>query len=664
MNPSAPSENPSHGEFFASAEDLADRFVRESIQNSLDAPANFAEQPVRIRFSFNSGDRKLSPEITKLYLNGLEPHLRASYESLEIDFNEDEEEINSNDEDILNRIMNLFSKPMNSLVVEDFGTTGLTGSIMSNGPSEKGNNFWGFFRSIGISTKSEDDAGSWGLGKWVFSDASQINSIIGATITSDNLSPLVMGQAMLVTHMRKINGEDDRYPPYGWFAAYSSDIDGEWLPLPVGILGKTDSQEEKEFIRRLFEDFNLERKKEPGLSIIIPFPKVELTSDSIAQATVVQYFLPIIKKQLIVEIVDYNGEMRIIDAESIVSEAEKINLYQDEEKSAESILQLIDLALWSLELPSEEHIEIDAQKLSEDTFSSEELGKLSLRFESCERLGFSVNMNVAGRDSKTQRKMPKVKTGFKLYLQRDTALKVGQDYYTRGHLHISNMDNIKDHTARSLVIVDEKTELGHLLRDSEGPAHVSWNTNEAKLKKEWVSGPDRVREVRKTPGNIIRILTSTSKSAYEDYFADIFPSDITGNISNPQEGNGTDTDDVPDIPHSDSLILDSTIKNGFKFSCNDTEKAEELIGKKLNLIFAYDLEDGSKAKAFKNFKTAVDNGYPDFSLFSTLVILEGRNCTTSIISENKIQIEIHNIPFDFSVTGFDDRDIISEIVEL
>ena len=44
--------------------------------------------------------------------------------------------------------------------------------MTSPNPADNEHFYW-FFRNIGRSGKRDEDAGSWGLGKWVFPDASK-----------------------------------------------------------------------------------------------------------------------------------------------------------------------------------------------------------------------------------------------------------------------------------------------------------------------------------------------------------------------------------------------------------------------------------------------------------------------------------------------------------
>jgi len=660
MLPSALNENPVQGEFFTSTTNLADRFVRESIQNSLDAAVNLANQPVHVRFAFNRNSKGLPHQQAKCYLYNLDPHLKASHESLDFGTNEYEENNEHSDStsekveyEALEKAKMLLSSDMDSLVVEDFGTTGLEGSIYSNSPIEKDNDFWGFFRSVGISPKSKNEAGSWGLGKWVFSDASLINAVIGVTFRQDEPHPLLMGQAILKPHIIPEEGQDARYPAYGSFAVHSEYDDSTWFPLPVGEANPVAKSEDIAFIERALENFYLQRGNDPGLSVIVPFPKEELTPASIAKAVVIQYFLPIIKRQLVVTIADSDDSVRIIDDKSIDDEVSQIGNSDDKERTSESMMKLINLARWTLKEKDRNQIIMDVPKSGNNIFTATELEDLRTKFNDDTRLEFLLKTKVTKQKSKNQ----KHDTTFSLYIERDEILAEGQDYYIRGHLHIPDMDHLKKFKARSLVIVEGTSELGHLLRDSEEPAHTKWNPSAERLKNAWVAGPRKVHEVRNSASYILSALTQVSASNFENILADIFPSKIPTKGPTP-----------PSPPQSSSAILASRINNGFKIYSNPSSdnriKVLKLVNTKWHIAFAYDIERGSKSKALKRFEDSVKYGYPDFSLYIDINIQKQENCEIKILAENELEIEIIDVPFQLEIRGFDNRDVITEIFEL
>src|SRR5215210_8785846 len=107
MEPGEVHVDPVHDEFFK-AQDLADALVRESIQNSLDARATRSRSPVRVRFRFAAGPHALAAEAIREYFGGLEPHLHAVAKTIHTVLPREDEAV-----------------PY--LLIEDFGTRGLTG---------------------------------------------------------------------------------------------------------------------------------------------------------------------------------------------------------------------------------------------------------------------------------------------------------------------------------------------------------------------------------------------------------------------------------------------------------------------------------------------------------------------------------------------------------
>lgn len=116
-----------------------------------------------------------------------------------------------------------------------------------------------------------------------------------------------------------------------------------------------------------------------------------------------------------------------------------------------------------------------------------DLRELRARFERGLPLAFEFAINVQERGG------DRTPARFRLYLQQDEDL----DYFVRGHLSVSGMNHIKSYKARSQTLVNGESSLGHLLRDSEGPAHMLWNPGEQRLKNNRVNGYGRVQEVRR-----------------------------------------------------------------------------------------------------------------------------------------------------------------------
>jgi hypothetical protein len=238
--------------------ELVDALVRESLQNSLDAADSEA---VRVRFALSEpSETNRAKLITFLDLEQLKVRLSAcSIESDTIGFTQPK-----------------------LLVIEDFGTTGLTGSWNSM-DKEPFSDFW---RRMGKSHKSGKSLGRWGLGKLVFSSSSQARIFFGLTVRgAEPELPLLMGQAVLTTH--DLPGQ--RFDSHGFFC----NLGETGLQLPITDLGE---------VRNFADACGVTRTSESGLSIVIPYVLATITEERLVHAVLRNYFFPILLGRLVVEV--------------------------------------------------------------------------------------------------------------------------------------------------------------------------------------------------------------------------------------------------------------------------------------------------------------------------------------------------------------------------
>ena len=630
-------ENPVQGEFFTSSvAELPERLVREAIQNSMDAALPHGDKRVRIRFSF--GRHPLSRDHSRAYLTGIYKHLEACAPIGTLD---------------------LLNQPLTWLAIEDFDTKGLTGQVESIDTNGQGNNFWGFFRQIGISTKGENEGGSWGLGKWVFPDASQLNSFLAITRREGESRLLMMGLAVLKTHMLGT----DKYPAYGHFAAHSDLDDSIWLQLPV------DSSQQPGFVQQAISDFELERRNSSGLSVIVPWPKSDLTPNSITRAIITQYFLPIILGDLEIIIESADGGTRSITQDTIHNELRRLpdSEMGDGEHSKGSVGSLLRLAEWAVDVPSDRQIVIPLSGLGsaeQRAFEDFDFDQLREQFEHGERIAVRQRIPTT-RKVWSGRQRP-TESDFSIYLERDESLENGHDYFVRGHLQIPAMDHISRIRARALLMVDGKAEIAHLLRDSEGPAHTKWDPHAERLKQGWSGGYARVQAVRQAPLRLLRRLTERPVDRQMDALADLFPANVpaaTGKpVVNPGNGGGSGPAPLPP-PQAPSPVRLEPASGGFSLLPNN-QFPVSLQSTAWSVRFAYELARGSKNRAFAQFDSGVKDGCPDFSLADELKH-ESSGCRLEIAALNRLTVSIDSDDFRLTVTGFDlNRDVLVEVNQI
>ena len=194
--------DPANTEFFAQ-QDVADRLVRESGQNTIDAARE--GETARIVFSLTTAPATA----WRTYFESLWLHLEAQRELREMLPNRDE--------------------PIDCLLVEDFGTTGLTGPLEPTDRQaaeqfERNHRLFWFFKNVGRTSKTGEQLGSFGIGKTVFPYSSRINTFFGLTIrhsTTGDPSMVALGQAQLREH--RVDGLTKDLDPFGFFAWQDAD---------------------------------------------------------------------------------------------------------------------------------------------------------------------------------------------------------------------------------------------------------------------------------------------------------------------------------------------------------------------------------------------------------------------------------------------------------
>lgn len=149
--------------------DISETIIREAIQNSLDAAI---DDPCRVKVTVRWVDREsgLSPDFFESLFDGQSCHAKsAGIDVASLDFDNP-----------------------SALIIEDFGTRGLTGSV-----NEKDDeNFSDFWRRHGKAHKSGKSRGGWGNSKIECSavNGSQTNprKLIGSSLHESASEPLRM----------------------------------------------------------------------------------------------------------------------------------------------------------------------------------------------------------------------------------------------------------------------------------------------------------------------------------------------------------------------------------------------------------------------------------------------------------------------------------------
>ncbi len=598
--------DPVHDEFFK-MQDLADALVRESIQNSLDARRSRAS--VRVRFCFRTGAQALHADAAQQYFSGLREHLQSSAPRAD--------------------------EPVPYLLIEDFGTRGLTGDPAVDpelsGDSETRNDFYYFWRNVGRSKKGDDDRGRWGLGKSVFTVASRIRTIFGLTLREDRRA-LLLGQCVLKTHI--LDGR--RYNPYGFFATMRKK-----LPLPI---------EEPMLLDRFFDDFQLHRN-EPGLSIVVPYYRAdELSFERIIESVIRQYFYPLTCGMLSVSVED-GARQELVDAASIDDIARRF-------ARDAGIDRLIALTRWSAGAARQQPHFIaltneQTSAWSDDLLAPESVEAVRERFASGAPVAVQVPLYLRRKGSRT------IATWFHVFLQRDEGLRRLETHFIRSGITIPDVKIPArvDKPVRALVIIEHES-LSRYLGDAENPAHTDWSERADKLKSLYERHATPLRLVKHSAGFLASFLSRPPQGRVRDLLQDIFSIEQPGanaEASTPRvrvkktEGESGAEEGARGAARTDAVTI-SPVAGGFTIRGTSATP-----GRTLTAQLAYRARVGNPFRKHSAF---------DFDLRRDAFVIDADAAEVERRTSNELAIVPRAARFHISVRGFDvRRDLVVRVLE-
>ncbi len=245
----------------------SETFVREAIQNSLDARLDQAK-PVRVNFSFHSdgiGSRRP-------FLEQVIEHRKKAGLDVPPEWG------NGN---------------VRWLLVEDFNSKGLSGALTS-----RTSDFWNYWLNFGLSNKDGAGRGGRGIGRVTFLIASRLQSVIGYTRRVEDGSLAICGMTVL----RAQEDGDDLKSTHAYLA---QSINGNIYALHT-------SPEFQTRARSAFAFTGYEGQHQSGLGLAILYPHAELEADGILAASI-ENFAPAIMNRALVLTVDG----RVLDADTI-----------------------------------------------------------------------------------------------------------------------------------------------------------------------------------------------------------------------------------------------------------------------------------------------------------------------------------------------------------
>jgi hypothetical protein len=518
------------------------------------------------------------------------------------------------------------------LVLEDFGTTGLNGSWNdqnADGPNENWNAFW--FREGEGAKSLTGSNGRAGQGKITYYRISAPRAVFGYTIRNSDGKSLLMGRSAF----RKV------YPYNGTkFLKHSFWCTGQDQALPV-----LDDDE----IQAFKKAFQLERKDEHGLSLVIPMP-VDFEPKAAIQTIITEFYYPIACGNLEVRI----GGM-VIGQSNVDSVADHV-LPDEKAREIKSAFTKGFRKLICGTIKDEKSGMAPVQlkpgwdkspTIKEDSFPEGMLEKLRGAMENGDSISIRCPVTVRPKIGQP------VQTWFDVHLQIPEDMDRVEEAYIRRDLLIGSETHLASSAhlqkARGLTLIRDPA-LSAFLADAEEPTHLKWNGSRPRLAEDYSNPQATLRAVRNAAPRLLSVISNglvkMDVKALAKYFTK--PAEEgKKHASGGEKKGGKETKEVVAFP--------APVRKPFRIATgkdrvhvfpngNAAPKTEDLPMSCV-LELAYEGLDQDPFKAYDPF---------DFNLTdekSHAVIATGANVTERL--NNRIRFEVVNPEFSVEVQGFD-----------
>lgn len=623
LEPGGTTREPIHGEFFSvdAISNPATSLIREAFQNSLDASDK--KRPVRIRIYLSGDDAVLDTRNTGIMQGGLWKHIQAK------------------DSGINNASAPTSEFKMPFLIIEDFGTTGLTGSV--NAPfrprDDSKNHFYHFFRAEGQSDKGSAARGSWGIGKFVFYRSSRISTLFCYTVTEDTHDNYFMGKSILKSHYLKREQ----------VSCYQDGYFGKKDPLHKDMILPVD---DPEYISHIKKHFRIKRElDQPGLSVIIPWPDEDITEHAILMAVLKDYFYPVITGQLTVDIETGNDSVTELNRDTIAELTEE-QLFESDSKDLPYLIRFSQEVVKSSDQRSYELNAPESGKAwnwSDDMFPESIIDNLRTDFLSYKPIVLKVPVEVRAKNKQPE------SSYFQVFMKRSSADLPIRQVFIREGIIIPRVNTHKLRATMGIFYADDEP-IASFLRDSENPSHTEWQYGSTKFKGKYVSGRSDISFIRKSISYISDFLTSQDEEEDREILSSFFP--MTDEVvehrkrTKPKLRKKGEEPDIPDIDvpqRSQKLYIISNLENGFRIRGDKSAISEEDLPFDIVVKAGYEIRQGDPIKRHSLYD--FDFREPDQCGLS----IKHNGIEIISIDCNAVRFKVEDILFMYEVRGFDKK---------
>lgn len=584
--------------------------LREVLQNALDARTS-AEAPVTVSLTYRELDADavgwMGALVTGEHLARLKesmPHLDDTPAAVE-----------------------------SCLVIEDFGTCGLTGVLNNPELDGKGQNWNAFWFREGEGGK-ENSAGNGGAGqgKITYFSTSAIRTIFAYTVRADSGDEALMGAC---SFLRDYSHDGQRWKRDAYWGRMKGEHEDRII-LPAQERGAIDS----------FRT-SLKLKRSPdqaGLSLAIPSPK-KFDQQGAKQIVIAEFFVPLLRGDLVVEFDD-----QIIGRENVEELAGTL-LPDDRARELHTCMTAGYRQFLSDSLANSSSGHVVTTKpiakvsdIAEAIFDPEVLEDLREKIENEKIVSIRLPISIKPR------KEAAVDCSFDVHLACPFDLERPEQAIIRRDLLIGEEPiggGKLRQKARGLTLVGND-DLSKLLLAAEEPTHLRWNASRPRVSEYFKSGRDTVALVRNAMVKLLDVLTGGEQKRDFKLLSKYFAAPGLDSPL-PTKGNKKGRDIPPpptDLPPpKPKLLALEALEDGCRVKpAKVGVVTTENIPLEVAVEFAY---EGLEKDAFNEYDPF------DFDLADDGFVVTETNCVVNEKSLNRLDFTVISSDFDLKLTGFD-----------
>lgn len=480
------------------------------------------------------------------------------------------------------------------LILEDFGTTGITGDPdepKDQTSSGKINNYFNMNFSFGGNQKLEDYrlGGSEGEGRQTFCLTSALSTFFYYSIDSTNNNK---GCFFGISYLGKRDINKQIYLPYAYFGREAKNenvTDSDYKNcFPIT---------EKEEIDKLVQKFKLERKPgQSGLSVVVPFPSENLCEKEILISKIIDvYRVTILRGQLEVHVdgVEINSKTVLDIHLNGLDPRKKTNLKDQQKDIYKTYYKFLD----------------EAEKINEPNLQIQNLGEKNLKKEEIDNFkelikDFNSNKIIKIRVNFQIKRFDKSQSNMKLkVIEKSTYA----DFYFQKYPSWANIiercnDFIRGpmsiHRLRKEMqffwmfdIQDQEASL--FIKNAEKANHSDISSRNKKLERNYKSYTNTVIFLRKFANSLFNILSNQENVKDFEVTQDLFKIESEGGglrrtdqISEEIEDGDFEEQEVESIFGVSDIIVPpifESLKYYDKHSTSNNSKLTfQIIGQKYN----------------------------------------------------------------------------------